>query len=360
MANYYVGKNDSDVLGSDGNTGTSFAQRLATLSAGLAKLASPGDQLIVTARSASPLSAVLTDLPATVGSTTNPVVITGGNPVDGSVDGSIAYLTGGGTVSGAFRDNGTTRSHYWFKNMDFRNFTGTPILFSDGSSANILVYNCNFQANGSYGVRGLNGYIAIYNCTAISNTGGGGFECYGTIANCTTRNNTGIGIRINGAGIWGTTARNNIIHANSSYGVEIVSSSGATNSPVILTQNTINGNTGMGVSLTNDDSLSTVDISYNIISNNGGGGIGPQSGTAALLLPYGNHFYNNTGGNYVNASVPSWWSELTTTGDPLFVDTSTFNFNLKIGSPALKSGGGGSGALLPRFVRRSLPLIRGV
>lgn len=338
MATYFVGFG-----GNDGNAGTSYALRKATLSAGLALCTSAGDILVVTGSSGSPFVAAATAVPGTLGGTaTNPTFIVGGNPSTGVIDGSIGYISGGGSATTGFNDSGGARSNIWFANLDFRNFNGNPLSFTNASSAGITAIGCNFQANAGYGTRLLNGNCSVIRCSAISNTSGGGFECYGNVVDSVIRNCTGIGVRASSQ-LYGPSIVDCVISGMSSHGVELVSGT-AGNIGTTITRCTINDNGGSGVRLTNDDGGGTVDISWNIISNNDDAGIKPTTGTALIFMPRYNHYHNNTGGNLSGASVLTYFSQGETTGDPQFIDAAGGDFRVAATSPARRSDGRYAGA----------------
>lgn len=360
MATYYVGYG-----GNDSNGGTSYALRKATLSAALALCTAAGDVLIVTGSQAHPFVAVATAVPGTLGGTaTNPTFIRGGNPSTGADDGSLAWISGGGSATTGFNDSGGARSNIWFSNLRFASFNGNPLSFTNSASAGITVVNCEFHSNAGYGARLLNGNCAVINCVAQSGTSGGGFECYGNVTDCRIIGCVGIGVRAS-AQAYGPSIVRNLIAGCSSHGVELISGTTG-NIATTISYNTIVGNTGSGIRPTNDDGGGQIDIAWNIIASNGDGAIKPTTGTALIIMPYQNHYHSNAGGNLVGASAPAWWTTGDTTGDPQFIDTDNNDYTLASASPALRSdgqypgafgiqakpSGGGSGAA--QFVRHDL------
>lgn len=344
MADYYVGNKSDGTAGSDVADGLTFANRLATIAAAIAKITSAGDRIIVTAPAEYPLTDAQTTIGAITGPTANqPLIIIGANSANGTIDGSLAWRDGANTVANAYTDNGVARSNIWFVSLGFTRFTSSPVLFTNTSSANISIIACRAQTNGSYAFRLLNGYCSVFDSTVIGSTANGGIQCNGNVQGCTIRSCTGVGVATDSAN-WGPSITNNVIASCTSHGVSVASSTGATNIATVISSNTINGCGGNAINFTNDDGFAPISADYNILSNNTGYAIA-TSGTAVGAF-YGNHYYNNAG-NTSGFSIPTWYTSSETSGDPLYRDASTFDFTPKLGSPALRTDREFAGAVAP-------------
>ncbi|MBI4691005.1 MAG: right-handed parallel beta-helix repeat-containing protein [Nitrospirae bacterium] len=142
-----------------------------------------------------------------------------------------------------------------------------------------------------------------------------------SIVNITiTDGSTGISL----TNITGFTIKNVVVNGNST-GINCDASSGTIENSVI------NGNSTTAISLSNQP---TITISNTILSDNETDiTTGASSDMDGLTLET-NLLYNNTTSNYPSSDTTS------ITGDPKFVDTSSNDFHLQSGSPAIDSGTG--------------------
>lgn len=347
MADYFCGNDSLGNPGNDADPGTSFGARKATLGAGLALCVASGDRLIVTAPVTFPLSVTATTLGA-AGTANNPYTVIGGNSLNGAVDGSIAYLNGNGTAASLILDGGAARGFWNFVNLDITGCSSHGVNFTyTGGTTPVGFINCTFHHNLGCGAFFWNDGGFFYHCTFHNNTSHG-VDSRGSVIDCTIYSNGGAGISGNSWSGGVCVVRGNIIYSNTSHGISGVLAGTGVNRAGGIFSNTVNGNGGDGLRMNQDDGTGGLRIERNIFSNNTGYGVNNSSATM-ICLPYLNHYHNNTSGKHNNVTIPAWWTESDTSGDPLYTAAASGNFLPQMGSPVFRtdSFGGAAGAVLP-------------
>lgn len=348
MATYYVGKDGSGTLGSDGAAGTSFALRWATMSHALGVTMAAGDTLVVCASETHQLS--VQDVATSVSYATAGIELVGGNPAaSGAIDGTIAYLDAGGVGTNVlFLD--TAFHGYRFRNLWFRRAVGAAVQFNTGVNG-CRFRNCFFDANGAEGVLTHAGSNTLLDqCTFTGNARGAYIT--GIATGCRFIGNTGAGLQLRGNRQ--SAAHGCVSHANGGAGiaVEVITS---VLQPVHLSQCTIDGNTAGGVLLTPGVQYSSnLTVERCLITNHASGyGISAASACGVGLIR--NHYYNNSTDRQ---NVTALETEDPTTGDPLYSALLSDDFQPRPGSPVLRRTNkvivDYAGALLPHVepVRR--------
>ncbi len=196
---------------------------------------------------------------------------------------------------------------------------------SDGQAIAVVHINRSEIKNSTTdGVKGENAIYATYNYI---------------------HNNTGIGINDINTGGYSLFASGNIVANNGGAGV--VYNSSNSQYGAVLTNNTITGNTGNGVTVTSNFPIPPgvgLTMVGNIIYNNGGWGVSiPNNLTnppGAVVALYSNNAYgSNTSGNQQNFTASR--NDVTLTANP-FTNSGSGNYSLNSttgGGAALKQAG---------------------
>jgi len=325
---YYCGYDSSGTLGSDAADGLSFANRKATLTAGMALCTTAGDVLRISSNSTYPLVLTAQCNIQAAGTSQAPIVLAGASLTDGSIDGTVAWINGNSAVAYCITDNNANRANTILKNLYLYGATSHGCYIQAATSVGFMADGCSFVSNGGSGLYCNNITKSLArNCTSRNNTSYGIFGL-GTVVACTVYSNGDVGIHFTGTTAY-RSAVGCTVYSNSSHGIYI--SNATTASPSIFAYNTCNGNVGSGLRLGDAGMQWQIQIFRNIFSNNGAYGL--TADTPGLINVNQCHFYNNTSGTHNLTQIP-YITDVSTSGDPKFNNAGSGDFRLLQGSPA--------------------------
>lgn len=245
----------------------------------------------------------------------------------------VLEITGGGSVI-----DGTSGNQWELSNLELKSSVDGAILVL---GSNWLVYNNKITGTGGgtsqLGIFSFNDHIIWYNeisgvgascINPISNTSKT-IIAYNYLHGCGSH-----GILISGNSPY-TNIYGNIIAANSGKGIFLSGApSSVMDASAYITNNTIYGNTGVGLEVTDADYAVML---YNniIMSTNTANMVTWTAGTAEALGSHGyNVFYSSSSGTLSGITANATES----TSNPLLVNPGSANFGLSTGSPALGTG----------------------
>jgi hypothetical protein len=194
----------------------------------------------------------------------------------------------------------------------------------DVSSNTARITNCIISENSSTGVF-VGGAATIANCSISGNARGiDTLSATVTMDSCSISGNSITGVRANGS----TTVNNSAISDNAD-GLSV-------HGNTVLTNCTVSGNTAVGVLVTGNNALGTATTITNCIVAFNQTGVRADQPNNKITLSH-TDLYGNASTNYVNISNPVGKNG-NISKDPLFVNRTSNDYHLLLGSPCIDSG----------------------
>ena len=325
--------------GSDANDGLSFANGFATIQHLMDTLTAGDLGLVASDGVYLPAAFILLDI--NDGTFAAPILVRGAGSL-GEDDGSVATISGGGTLGAIFDDRATGGNYTHFEGLRITNATSFGFRFANPQPG-ILFERCRIDNHGAEGVQIGQPAVQI------------------TFIDCELDSNGGSSIRSAIADVGEVSLINCLIHGNGTHGVEV--NHVLTIQNCWIYNNTLDGVNCIGapdfMSVTNtvidnngDDGIKASSttlihmlIVNNIISNNVGWGVSLE-GTDVNGIRGSNLYFTNTLGDVtfdgIGAATLAAFETIggSLVGDPLFVNTTLGSEDYRIGSgsPALEAG----------------------
>lgn len=325
--------------GSDANDGLTFANGFATIQK-LMDIVAAGDLGLV-ASDGVYLPAAIVLLDTQDGTFAAPIEIRGAGSV-GEDDGSVATISGGGTLGAIFDDRATGGNFLHFEGLRITDTTSFGIRLSNPQPG-IVFERCRIDGHGSEGfqISNIAAQVTLIDCELDNNGGSGirsGASSTGQVSliNCLVHDNGASGIEINHV----LTLQNCWVFANTLDGVRCI------DDPIFMsiTNCVIDNNGEDGVKSSSTNVIHMI-ITNNIVSNNVGWGV-TLEGTSVNGVRGSNLYFNNTLGDVtfdgISEDTLAAFETISgsLTGDPLFIDTTlgSEDYRIEDTSPAFGVG----------------------
>lgn len=340
MTTYYVRPTN----GSDAAAGTSFANAWQTTQHAFDNVAA-GDEIRLCAEATESVGTKI-DYDTTAGTAASPILITGANGSDGSVDGTRYTLQASASITYIVETAPATALHLKFQHIVFDGNANATYCVGTGSFNSVLddqvqyFYNCRFT-NATSGLRNRNSAgLELVDCE-IDNHSSNGFEGffapgYRMAVGCYVHDNGGHGFHQENGGSGSGHIVNCIFDTNTGSGLNIEVAA-APNGVFIL--NSVFYNNVDGISFSTN-SLDGGFIANNVFMDNSAYGIdwGSQS-KGALFVDYNCYYNNTTNPTSDGATAPG---SNNVTSDPSFANAAGGDFTPGSSSPLIQAGVNGA------------------